>query len=172
MGASSSKSESRPVDMTPEAFKALQEPFAQVLGMLINGSGQTVSGLINGYQGPLSAPMGDSENAILAQLMQKTGSNAFMPQSTVPTGAMPGANKQQGMGLPPTQFPSLNLYDPTKVTPDPLATAADTSGLPGRYFFGPQGGMSTNDLFSGQREADGRITFAEDRAKTKTKKGK
>lgn len=95
MGFSSSKSESKPVDMTPEAFKNLQQPFANVLQQLISGSGQTVQNLINGYQGDTVSPVTSNEQSLLDQLMSTTagagtgGSAAGGTASTNPTQMSP-----------------------------------------------------------------------------------
>lgn len=89
MSASKSSSSSDPVDMTPEAFKALQGPFGEVLGKMI---GQMVPGgvkaIMGGYQGPKAAAIRPDEGQALrdvnasAQAIQqpKTTTNSFTGQ--------------------------------------------------------------------------------------------
>lgn len=68
MGGSSSKQSSKPVDMTPGAFKDLQGPFAGVLQNLI---GQYVpkgtDAIMGGYKGPLTTPISGGEQQALQQ---------------------------------------------------------------------------------------------------------
>jgi hypothetical protein len=76
MGASSSKSSNKPVDMTPEAFKNLQGPFANVLNTMLGQYVPNSTGnIISGYQGPTTTPVGQNEQSLLNQLMTATGSN-------------------------------------------------------------------------------------------------
>lgn len=99
MGMSSSKSSSQPVDMTPEAFKALQTPFANVLMNLIQNSAGTVGGLVNGYKGPTSAGGPTSnEQGILNQLMGLTGSTGSSVGTGLPGTAMNTPNRNPTSG--------------------------------------------------------------------------
>jgi hypothetical protein len=60
------QSTSTPIDMTPEAFKKLREPFsAELIKALQTGGPQ--------YDGPLVAGIGDREKTMLDQLMPQTG---------------------------------------------------------------------------------------------------
>lgn len=86
-GGSKSKQKSTPVDMTPPELKALRQPFAATLGMLLGGTPSSsgrgfsistdpnrtdvLSG-IPSYQGPLVAQMTPAEQAILQQLTQSS----------------------------------------------------------------------------------------------------
>ncbi len=70
-GGSKSKSSSAPVDLTPEAFKDLQGPFADVLRQLIGGGGGDVQGGIPIAEGPFTAPVGAGEQTLLDQLLAK-----------------------------------------------------------------------------------------------------
>lgn len=73
MGGSSSKSTSKPVDITPQSFKDLQAPFAGVLSGLLDQYGSSAgSNLLGGYQGPTTTPVSGTETADLAQLQNKT----------------------------------------------------------------------------------------------------
>lgn len=86
MGASSSKSSSDPVDMTPDAFKNLQQPFANVLQSMIGKSGPGINKVMQGYGGPTAAAMRPGETNTLDALMQQQNSY----QSQAPTQALPG----------------------------------------------------------------------------------
>lgn len=77
MGANSSKSSSKPVDMTPQAFKDLQGPFADVVSNLI---GQYVPGgseaIMGGYKGPTTTGgPSANEQSTLDKLQQTTTNN-------------------------------------------------------------------------------------------------
>lgn len=61
-----SNSSSTPVNMTPEAFKNLQGPFAAVLRQLLSG-GKSMSGIPT-YKGPLSAKITPNEQELLDQM--------------------------------------------------------------------------------------------------------
>lgn len=106
MGASKSKSSSKPVDMTPQAFKDLQQPFADVLQQFLGGiSPQEIENISSGYQGPTSAPIGANENTLLQQLMASTsglGSNGAI-NGGIPT----GATGSQGTGAPSSEANQL-----------------------------------------------------------------
>jgi len=85
MSFGSSKSESKPVDMTPQAFKNLQQPYANTLQGLLNQFDSSGSGskLINGYQGPTVAGMTGNEGNTLNQLQAAANniSNTSNPNS-------------------------------------------------------------------------------------------
>ena len=73
-GSSKQKTSSKPVDVTPEAFKALQQPFADVLASAIGGgSTGTLQGGIPLAPGPFTAPVGAREQTLLDQLLAKAG---------------------------------------------------------------------------------------------------
>lgn len=95
---SKSSSSSEPVDVTPQVFQNLQDPFAQVLAQLI---GSTASGTTGGAtsfaptgdtgdvvrgipvaEGPFAAPIGAGEQTILDQLLaQAGGTNTSVSQN-------------------------------------------------------------------------------------------
>lgn len=87
--AGGSESSSQPVDVTPRAFRQLQQPFANVIGQLIGFEPQTgrrgrttgfeptgdPSDVLRGiptFEGPFAAPIGGAEQNLLQQLMQTT----------------------------------------------------------------------------------------------------
>ena len=73
-GGSKQKSSSKPVDVTPEAFKDLQQPFADALAQLIGGGTTgTAQGGIPIAEGPFTAPVGAGEQTLLDQLLAKAG---------------------------------------------------------------------------------------------------
>ena len=73
-GKSKQKSSSNPVDLTPEAFKNLQQPFADVLAQLIGGGDTgTVQGGVPIAEGPFAAPVSGGEQTLLDQLLAKAG---------------------------------------------------------------------------------------------------
>ena len=73
-GGSKQKSSSKPVDVTPEAFKDLQQPFADALAQLIGGGDTgTAQGGIPIAEGPFTAPVGAGEQTLLDQLLAKAG---------------------------------------------------------------------------------------------------
>lgn len=85
MSFGSSKSSSTPVDMTPQAYKNLQQPYANVLqGMLDQFSSNPTAqnNLINGYQGPLTTPATANENTTLSQLQQANNNIAAQTGQT------------------------------------------------------------------------------------------
>lgn len=94
MGGSTSKSSSKPTDVTPAAFKDLQQPFADVLKNLLSGtSNGTPSGadaITQGYQGPLTTTATSNETNLLQQLMQASGGNG-QPSAQTPAGGAPAA---------------------------------------------------------------------------------
>lgn len=82
MGSHSSSS-SKPVDETPAAYKALQQPFGDTLANLLqqyNGNNGN-SNLVNGYQGNLVTPTTANENQTLGQL-QATNNAIYNNQDT------------------------------------------------------------------------------------------
>lgn len=128
-----SQQSSTPTDMTPDAFKSLQGPFAQYLStMLSQGGGPK-------YQGPLQANMGANEGDLLGQLMgqtnpgnargqllDKTMSGGFLP-------GQPGANPFLDAAIRAAQQPTMQGLTETL-----------TRDLPGRFtaagqFIQPQG---------------------------------
>lgn len=79
MSFGASHSSSQPVDMTPPAYQALQQPYANVLQGLLDqfSSNPTAqNNLINGYQGPLTTPTTANENTTLQQLQNLNDQNA------------------------------------------------------------------------------------------------
>lgn len=88
-GGSDSKqvSTSTPTDMTPQAFKDLQNPFATELTKLMTAGGGPQ------YEGPLVADMGANEGNLLTQLMGQTGSGTSrngLIESTLAGNFLPG----------------------------------------------------------------------------------
>ena len=55
-----SESETKPKDLTPAPFKALQQPFADVLAEFMKTGGP-------GYEGPLAAPLSPEQQALVSQ---------------------------------------------------------------------------------------------------------
>jgi hypothetical protein len=125
MGASSSKSSSEPVDMTPEAFKQLQGPFGKVIGNMIGKfAPQGVEAIMGGYQGKTTAATTGNEKNLLSQLMQKTGTRPAHPDSgTRPTPVMDGAQPQPQPGLPQQVQPQ-----PSQQSSNILAQTAASGG--------------------------------------------
>lgn len=71
MGGSSSRQSSKPVNMTPEEFRRLQGPFADVLGRMVRSYvPEGTQAIMGGYQGPLTAQPTTGEQQILGQLQQ------------------------------------------------------------------------------------------------------
>ena len=66
-GSSETQSTSTPVDMTPDAFKNLRDPFAEALRSLLQQGGP------KGYEGPLTSPIGQNEQDVLNYLQANTG---------------------------------------------------------------------------------------------------
>lgn len=101
MGGSKSSSSSKPVDMTPDAFKALQGPFGEVLGKMI---GQYTPGgveaIMGGYKGPTTSPITANEqnalNAINTTATNNTGQNRPV------TNTLANPTQVVGMGGTPT----------------------------------------------------------------------
>jgi hypothetical protein len=65
-GGGKSESQSGPVDMTPDAFKALRGPLADSLMKLLQQGGTP------SYGGPLTSPIGGNEQATLDMLQKNT----------------------------------------------------------------------------------------------------
>lgn len=99
MGASSSKSSSDPVDMTPSAFKNLQQPFANLLQGMIDTSGRGINRVMQGYGGPTAAAMRPGETQTLQALMQAQNSPQQMVNlNSNVSGAVPGQPPAGGGG--------------------------------------------------------------------------
>lgn len=155
MGASKSKSSSKPVDMTPQAFKDLQQPFANTIAQFLGGiSPQELENVSSGYTGPLTTPATANENSLLAQLMKATsglGSNGAI-NGGIPT----GATGQAATGAPSQEANDLltNTINTGK-TPQNLQSFIDSLNIGG----GPQqsladfmdelNGASNTGAFSG-----------------------
>ena len=91
-GKSKSKSKSEPVDLTPQVFKNLQSPFAEVLAQLLGSTATTgptggatsfapvgeggVTQGIPSAEGPFTAPVGAGEQTLLEQLLAKASGGA------------------------------------------------------------------------------------------------
>lgn len=98
MGASSSKSSSTPQDMTPSAFKNLQQPFADVLKSMIDKSKPGVQNVMTGYTGPTTTAIGGGEQTLLNQLMQTQGQQ---PQQVNLSANVAGQPTQPTTGVTP-----------------------------------------------------------------------
>ncbi len=80
-GGSKSKSSSKPVDVTPQAFKDLQQPFADALAKLIGGGDTgTAQGGVPIAEGPFTAPVAAGEQTLLDQLLAKAGGATSVSQ--------------------------------------------------------------------------------------------
>lgn len=92
MSGSSSKGSSRPVDMTPEAFKNLQQPFAQVLGQMLGfaPAGQQPAGT-PGVPGAAGAPVTGAPATAPFQggSATKTDRNLFNSQNSLFDNSVP-----------------------------------------------------------------------------------
>lgn len=134
MGASSSKSSSEPVDMTPSAFQKLQQPFANLLQGMIDTSGHGINRVMQGYQGPTAAAMRPGETNTLQALMNQQ--NLYTKQrqaSAAPTPAVPTAMSQTGSQL--LENTAASGMDPNAVNQfvaglnmGPKGTLADFTG--------------------------------------------
>lgn len=136
-GGSSSKQQSQatstPIDMTPAAFKALQQPFANALSAFMSSGGPS-------YEGPLTASLGANEQTLLNTLMGQTGpqtSRNQLLEKTLGGGFLPGqpgANPFLQAAIEAAQRPTFQALEET------LSRA-----LPGRFtaqggqFVQPQG---------------------------------
>lgn len=127
-----SQQTSTPQDMTPEAFKSLQGPFAQFLTTMLNQQGGPK------YGGPLTADLGANEQSLLGGLMDPTSGNArngllnsTMSGNFLP--GQPGENPFLEAAITAAQRPTLEGLTQTL-----------TRDLPGRFtsagqFNQPQG---------------------------------
>lgn len=144
MGGSKSSSSSKPVDMTPEAFKALQGPFGEVLGNMIGKyTPGGVDAIMGGYKGPTTAPITGNEQNALNQINQ-TATKAGQPQT--PTNSLaqptqvPGAAQQQTPAyLQQLQQQSLQTpqtaQGPSQQSKDLMAATGATGTAPGAANF-------------------------------------
>lgn len=150
MGFSSSKSSSEPKDMTPQAFKNLQQPFADVMSQLISGSGQTVQNLLSGYTGPTTTGVTANEQSLLDRLM---GTTAVTPPGggTTTPGTTPPAT---GGGMSSTVQDLLTGMQQSGQTPGAAAGFVDQLGM------GPS--QSLADFVSGAAGASGTGAFGGD----------
>jgi hypothetical protein len=146
MGFSAGKSSSKPVDMTPTAFKDLQQPFANVIGGLIDQYLPGAAGdMIQGYQGATTAPVGAAEQAALTQLQQYAGQIG-----TGGTGTGAG-----GSGITPAQQQLLDSTMQSGSTPQATADFVGGLGLEAQAqpsladFVSGVGGASQTGAYSG-----------------------
>lgn len=134
MGASSSKSSSAPKDVTPQAFKDLQQPFADVLANMVGSYiPQGTNALMQGYQGPTTTNVSAGEQNVLNQLGTLTGNIGSVSQQQqqaaqnptqpgTPSGGFPGVpNTLPGTGQinPVTQVTGSQLPSPTVLNGSP-----------------------------------------------------
>lgn len=143
MGASSSKSSSKPKDMTPQAFKDLQQPFADVVGQLLGQLGDSTMGgdIANGYQGQTVAPITKNETSTLAQLQGQTSNANAVDTTALQNAAQEGSSsaaaaqavKALGIGADPNN-PLLKAYIEAAQRPTQQALEETLSRtLPGRF---------------------------------------
>lgn len=115
------QSTSLPTDMTPDAYKNLQDPLSQALSSLLTTGGPE-------YTGPLAAPLGANEQANLNDLMSMTGPNTARSQlldKTLQGDFLPGqagANPFLDAAIKAAQRPTLQGLTETL-----------TRDLPGRF---------------------------------------
>jgi hypothetical protein len=123
MGASGSSQSSNSTNMTPQSFQNLQQPFANQIGNLLQGTNnaQTTQNLTQGYQGPLTTPIGGNEQQTLGQLQNmtngmntgsatNTGQNAALASQVGSGGANAGAYAQNVMNQNQNPQTSANQY--------------------------------------------------------------
>lgn len=92
MGGSSSKSSSKPVDVTPGAFKDLQQPFANVVAAALPGIPQGTQRIVEGYKGPTTSPLTTGEEQALGQVQSLTqGQTPFQQAPPTPVYGAAGA---------------------------------------------------------------------------------
>lgn len=134
MGGSKSKSSSKPVDMTPGAFKDLQQPFANVISNMIGQYvPQGTQKIMQGYTGPTQSPITGAEQAALSQVNQAAQNPNLPPAGSVPSQA-PNPNFiqnaiQAGLGAPRTSA------GPSQASQDLLASTALTGTAGGAQGF-------------------------------------
>lgn len=116
-----SQQSSTPQDMTPDAFKGLQGPFAQFLQQMLQQQGGPK------YGGPLTADMSGNENSLLGGLMNPTNGNnrqgllnSTMNGNFLP--GQPGGNPFLESAISAAQRPTLQGLTETL-----------TRDLPGRF---------------------------------------
>lgn len=137
MGASSSKSSSKPVDMTPQAFKNLQQPFANLLTDVMNSFNASggAQALTQGYKGDLVAPITEGETQALDQLNQQTNGqnlNSLIQEGNSAENAAASVQKL-GVGGDPND-PLLSAYIKAAQRPTQQALEETLSRtLPGRF---------------------------------------
>lgn len=134
MGGSKSKSSSKPVDMTPGAFKDLQGPFADVVGNLVGQFvPQGTQKIMQGYTGPTTSPITGSEQNALNAVNQAAQNPGNAPAGSVPS-QQPNAPFvqnaiQQAAGAPRTSA------GPSQASQDLLASTALTGNAAGAQNF-------------------------------------
>lgn len=149
MGGSSSHSTSKPTDVTPQAFKDLQGPFAGVLSNLLGQYNTSMgSNLLSGYQGPTTTPMSSAESIGLGNV--NNIANAPAPTNAAQTTLL--NNTMQGTGIAGSNPNDPLLQDYIKAAQRPTQQALDeslTRDLPGRFVMSGQstqpGGSSAFD---------------------------
>lgn len=148
MGGSKSSSSSKPKDMTPGAFKDLQQPFADVISNMIGQYiPQGTTKIMQGYQGPTQSPITGAEQNALNQVNQAAQNPGTAPAGSVPSQA-PNPNFinnaiQGALGQPRTST------GPSQSSQDLLASTALTGTAGGAQNFvqglgiggGPQQGL-------------------------------
>ena len=100
------QSTSTPVDMTPDAFKALRGQFADQLNLLMS-SGKAPGG---DYEGELVAPWTAGEQAMLEKLRTEGGTRNALLEDTMSGKYLPGqegANPHLEAAIREAQRPTL-----------------------------------------------------------------
>lgn len=128
-GGSNTQSTSTPVDMTPDAFKGLRDPFAQTLQRLLTTGGPQ-------YGGPLTAGLGTNEQSLLSGLMDPNASGSGARSSLLNT-------TMNGGFLNSNPFLDAAIRAAQRPTLEGLTETLDRT-LPGRFtaagqFVQPQG---------------------------------
>lgn len=172
MGASSSNSKSKPVDMTPQAFKNLQQPFANVVGQLLQGASGNVSNIFDNYSGPLTTQIGSNEQSILNQLMGIANSSPSTAAGGQPAG---GGTGVQDTSNGPVAAPNTSTAAPNQTPADnqqvkDLLSGMVQSGSSAQGIndyvnslnIGPQGQSSLSDFMASLGGASGTGAFSGD----------
>ncbi len=165
-GGSKSKSKSSPVDITPDAFKDLQGPFADVLRQLIGGGGGDVQGGIPIAEGPFAAPVAAGEQTLLDQLLAKaTGGSTSVSQDLLgqtASGAFLTENPFLQSQIETAQRTSLQGLEEllTRVLPGRFTQAGQFTQPEGTSAFDRAAAIATRGVAQSQADIASNLAFA------------
>ncbi len=164
---SKSKSSSDPVDLTPQAFKDLQGPFADVLRQLIGGGDSgTAQGGVPIAEGPFTAPIGGGEQTLLDQLLAQAGGTPTGTSQTLLSDTAQGdflkSNPFLQAQIEAAQRPGLQGLEEllTRVLPGRFTQAGQFTQPEGTSAFDRAAAIATRGVAQASADIASQLAFA------------